>query len=68
MGRPSIKRARWSASPRPRSVARLAYREPAPDAASRPPPRCEESGHYQALREHWLAAWLGRFGRLLGSR
>lgn len=60
VSRSIIKRARWTASPRAHEPARLAYREPAPDAADRPPPRYEESGRYQALREHWLSAWLGR--------
>lgn len=56
------KRGHWHAARphRERAASRMAYREPAPDPAFRPPPRLEESGTYQALREHWLVAWLRR--------
>jgi hypothetical protein len=57
---PIPKRGRWHAARRERALTRLAYREPAPDTTSRPPPMLEESGRYQALREHWLITWLRR--------
>lgn len=59
------KPGRWHAARmrRERVASRLAYREAAPDPAWRPPPRLEESGSYQALREHWLVAWLRRLLR-----
>jgi hypothetical protein len=57
------KRGHWYAvRPRQgRAASRSAYREPAPDPAWRPPPMLEESGAYQALREHWLVTWIRRF-------
>ncbi|MCA9648264.1 MAG: hypothetical protein H6712_17265 [Myxococcales bacterium] len=63
MPRSTVKRGRWRASRRERAAARLAYREPAPDREDRPPPTVIESGRYQALREHWLLAWLRRLLR-----
>ena len=62
MPSPIPKRGHWHAARahRERAVSRLAYRDAAPDPAFRPPPRLEESGAYQALREHWLVAWLRR--------
>ena len=55
-----VRRGRWVASRRTLPSARLTYREPAPDGEDRPPPRCEETGRYQALRDHWLRIWLRR--------
>lgn len=62
---PIPKRGHWHVvrARRERAAPRSAYREPAPDPAWRPPPRLEESGAYQALREHWLVAWLRRLLR-----
>ena len=57
---PTPRPGRWLASRRERRAQRRPYREPAPDPASRPPPTIEESGSYQALREHWLVRWLRR--------
>ncbi|HWB80497.1 MAG TPA: hypothetical protein VG755_36280 [Nannocystaceae bacterium] len=57
-----LKRGRWRTAPRP-AVREQGYRKPAPDRDDRSPPSLEQSGHYQALREHWLTRlwrWLTR--------
>ena len=60
-----LKRGRWRTAPR-LGVHDVGYRKPAPSADDRAPPTLERSGHYQALREHWLTRlwrWLSRSAR-----
>lgn len=58
---PIPKRGHWHAARRERATPeRRPYRDPAPDPAAPRSLAVEESGTYQALREHCLVAWLRR--------